>query len=112
MRFRALGAFFRLLGFIGTALKALRTHALRLSGPKTMLHQGFCWAFLILGVGVEGLGFRVSQRVQSTYIVVECRASIIGITVMIWESIPGSLLDTILHFCYNKTLLRIKHDHF
>ena len=65
MRFRALGAFLRLLGFIGTALKALRTHALRPSGPKTMLHQGFYWAFLILGVGVRArtsgfIGFRIA----------------------------------------------------
>ena len=25
---------------------------------------------------------------------------------------PGSLLDISLHFCYNKTLIRIKNDHF
>ena len=24
----------------------------------------------------------------------------------------GSLLDTILHFCYNKTLMEIENDHF
>ena len=34
-----------------------------------------------------------SQRVQSTYIV-ECRVSILGITIMIWEGIPhNSTLD-------------------
>ena len=32
-------------------------------------------------------GFRLTQRVQSNYIV-ECRASILGITIMIWGSIP------------------------
>ena len=29
-----------------------------------------------------------SQRVQSTYIIVECRVSVLGIVIMIWESIP------------------------
>ena len=41
------------------------------------------------GLGFRGLGFRVcqTQRVQSTYMV-ECRVSILGITIMIWGGIP------------------------
>ena len=28
------------------------------------------------------------------------------------KRVAGSLLDAILHFCYNETLIRIKKDHF
>ena len=28
------------------------------------------------------------------------------------STFSGSLLEAILHFCYNKTLIRIKNDHF
>ena len=37
--------------------------------------------------GLESTLSVFSQRVQSTYIV-ECRVSVLGIVVMIWESIP------------------------
>ena len=30
----------------------------------------------------------------------------------IWQGLSGSLLDTILHLCYNKVLIKIKNDDF
>ena len=49
-----------------------------------MVGGGWEASFCVLAAGAGGAP---SQRVQGTYIV-ECRVSILGIAIMIWESIP------------------------
>ena len=62
--------------------KGLLKAGLMRSKDYLVVVQGFLYLF-----GVWGLGFIQSQRVPSTYIV-ECRVSIMGITVMVWKYPP------------------------